>query len=182
MKKMLCITLVLFCFMLNGCGFGFRSKAALPTQLHRIYFSCKKQNDRLAINLKELFQSMRVTLEKNNADAPFSIMLSNNYFTYSRPTIINATQLTTISFKKSAMISIINNKNHQTIISRSFTASQSLTLNANQIYTVNANDIMQEQLNREMISLIYYWLTSSNTKAALHDANNVKTVTHSTEK
>jgi len=167
MKKLLSISLILFCFLISGCGFHLRSKADFPIELNTIYLSSDKAYSTLAIDLTALFQSMDTRLVKNQSNAPFSVVIANNYFTYSRPAIIDATQLTTIGFMKRATISIINNKNHKVIATQSFTTAQSLTLNSNQIYTVNSNDIMQQQLNREMVSLIYYWLISSHTKAAL---------------
>lgn len=178
MKKIFCLTLILFCFLISSCAFQLRSKADFPTELNTVYLSSDKAYSILAIDMTTLFQSMDTRLVKNQAEAPFSVVISNNYFTYSRPAIIDATQLTTIGFMKRATISIINNKTHKLVTMQSFTTAQSLTLNANQIYTVNSNDIMQQQLNHEMVSLIYYWLISSHTKAALHDANNVKTTTH----
>lgn len=119
---------------------------------------------------------MHVQLVKQKTEAPFSILVSNDHFIYGRPQIVNGALPTSLNFSQSATVDIENNKNNNIIASQSFLTSQSLTLNANQMYTANANALMQQEMNRDLASLIYYWLISSNTKVVLHHANNIKTI------
>ena len=155
-----------------------RSINTFPDELKPVYFSSVKPYSILSNQLNELFQSMDIPLEKQASKAPFSIIVSYDNFSYSLPDIVDSTLPTNINYSQSSTISIINNRTHATVITTSFTTTQSVTINANQIYTSNANDLVKQSLNRQMVSLIYYWLISSKTKAALHDATITKTTQH----
>lgn len=172
------IALILFCMLCSGCGFQVRSKDDFPKELNTVYFSSGKPYSVLSEQLNELFQSMDVRLAKTRSDARFSIILSHDNFSYSRPDMVNTTLPTNLNFMQSATLIIINNKTNTMIGSRSFSTSQSLTLNANQIYTNNANHLIQYELNRQIVSMIYYWLISKNTKDALHDTTISQTTRH----
>ena len=172
------ISVILCCILISGCGFQLRSKANFPRELNTVYFTAAKPYSPLSVQLNDLFQSMGVHIVKSKSNARFSILISHDNFAYSRPDIVNATLPTSINFIQSATITIVDNKNNKTIVSRSFSTAQSLTLNANQIYTSNANDLIQHELNREIVSVIYYWLVSKNTKDALNHANIVQTARH----
>ena len=176
MKKIIALSIVLFCFICSGCGFHLRSESSIPSELKNIYFSSTRPYSTLSLQMYTLFRSMDMHLVKNQADARFSIFVTRDNFSYSRPDIVDTTLPTTISFLHSATITIKDNKFKDTVASQSFTATQTLTLNVNQIYTANSNDLIKQQLNRRISYLIYYWLISKNTKMALHDASHTKSI------
>src|SRR3990167_647377 len=161
MKKIIALTILLFCFVCSGCGFHMRSDSEFPDQLQTIYFSSTKPYGELSTQLNNLFHAMNIRVVKKQSAARFSILVSKNKFIYSRPDIVDTTLPTSINFVSFASVTILDNQNKKAVISNSFTATQSLTLNVNQIYTTNSNTLIKQQLNRKIAYLIYYWLTSS---------------------
>lgn len=178
MKKILVIVIGLCCAILSGCEFHMRSAASFPSELHTLYFSTDKPYSALSIQLKELLHSMQVHITNKQSNARFSLIISNDTFSYSRPEIVDTTLPTSITFVHSVTVSIRDNTSNTIITSESFSASQILVLNVNQIYTANANELVKQQLNRRIASLIYYWLRSINTKTALKHANNANSTQH----
>lgn len=159
-----------FCLMCVSCGFQLRSATALPVELNHIYFSTDKPYSSLATQLKLLLQQPFNRLVKKQSGARFSVVVSNDIYSYSRPDVVNASLPTTLNFLQTATISINDNITHKTIASQVFRTGQSLTLNANQIYTADNSDFIRQELVHTMVSLIYFWLISSNTQDALHHA------------
>lgn len=177
-KRTAIIIVILFCILSAGCGFKPRSKSDFPAQLNTIYFSGEKPYSILSEQLHNLFQSVGVRLVKTKTNAHFSIFLSHDNFVYSRPDIVNTTLPTNLNFMQSATVTIFDNRNNSILSTKSFSTSQSLTLNTNQIYTNNANNLIQHELNRQIVSMIYYWLISKNTKDVLSHAVITQTTRH----
>lgn len=163
--KRLFITMI--CLLMTGCAFHARSKSMMATELYQVYFVPEKPYSELSTQLKNLFNSLGIKLVKNKSQAPFSIVVSNDLFSYSRPDIVDASLPTTLNFSQTAFVEIHNNQSHKIVASREFNTDESLTLNANQIYTSDANSLIREKLNRRILSLIYYWLISSQTKESI---------------
>lgn len=170
--------LALLCFFCSGCAFHLRSKSDFPKTLSWLYFSSEKPYSVLSTQLTNLFQSMDVHLVKNPSAAPFTLLVTHDHFSYSRPDIVNTSLPTNINFLQTATVTLKNNQNNAPVISRSFSATESLTLNANQIYTNNANGLIKQALNRRVVSLIYYWLVSTNTTELLNHATISQTARH----
>lgn len=169
-KKIALASIILICILCSGCGFQMRTASSLPQSLHSAYFSTEKRYSLLSIAMNQLFHSMNICNGKSGMRSGFTVSLSHDYFTHSEPDIVDTTLPSYIDYSQSALISIIDNTTHQVIASKSFTTTQSLTLNANQIYTNTKDNLIREQINHEMISLIYYWLSSTQVKAALQHA------------
>ena len=176
MKKI--FLLVVLCLVITGCYFHPRSPADFPPQLKTVYFAPERQFSTLAIQLRALLKSMNVTCVKNPADANYTLKITHDYFSYSRADVVDATLPSTMSFTQTANISVIDNRSTKVLAKQTFNTSNTVVLNANQVYTANSNDLIRQELNHNLISLIYYWLISTNTKNAIANANNAKTVTH----
>ena len=157
MKQLL---VIIFALLITACGFHLRSPADFPSELHYVYFTSVAPYSSLSAEMRALLKSMNVVLTKNKNEAPYTIHISEDAFTDTRPAVIDATLPTTIAFTKTACINIIDNHTKKIILTRTLSPSASITLNANQIYSDNANDMIKQTLNRELISLIYYWLVS----------------------
>jgi len=171
MKKSIFFCILLFCFLSSGCAFHLRSRANFPPQLMRVYFSSERPYSVLTTQLTTLFQSMDIQLVKSPSQAALSILISDDVFTYSRPDIVDTTLPTSINFSQIATVRIEDNKDKAILATQAFGTSKSLMLNPNQIYTANANDLIKQELNRRLVSLIYYWITSTNTKDVLKYAS-----------
>jgi len=166
---------LLFCLINNGCRFQLRDKSALPAQLHRLYLAAEKPYSPLSVRLKATLCAIGVDIVKQPDHAPFSLVVSDDVFSGTQPQPVNASLPTSITYAQHAIISIKDNCHQTIVISKKFVESRSLTLNANQIYTSNFESLMRTELNNEMESLIYYWLTSTNMKNALRHANITRT-------
>ena len=165
MKRL--FTLILICLTLAGCGFHLRAASDFPSQLKQLYFSSTSAYSRLSVELLALFQAAQVQIVKKPSQARFSFVVTLDHFSFTRPDIVNLSLPTNINFIQSANIEIRDNFTHQVIASNYFEVARSLTLNASQIYTATSNDAVRQELNRELATLIYYWLTSTNVKKAL---------------
>lgn len=177
MKRVTILFLILFCVLSASCAFHLRSKSMISSELYQFYFSPEKPYSELTTQLKSLFRSLSLMIVKNKSQARFSLIVSNDLFSYSRPAVVDASLPTTLNFAQTAHIEIQDNHMHQSVASQEFSVTQSLTLNANQIYTADANNLIRQELNRQIVLLVYYWLMSSQTKDAIH-ASIAKTTRH----
>lgn len=153
--------------ILIACSFEPRSAKLFPTALRTVYFSSSKPYSPLSTGLHALFKNMHATLVKNQDQAHFSVMVTGDSFTYSRPETVNSSLPSQLNYSQTAKVSIVDNQTSKALLHKNFKTADSLTLNANQIYTDNANALIQAELNRRLVSLIYYWLTSQDVKKAL---------------
>src|SRR3990167_2016658 len=119
--------IIFLTLLLCSCAFTPRSASSFPDELKPVYFSSVKPYSKLSNELNMLFQSMNITLVKQKSAAPFSIIVSYDNFSYSRPDIVDSTLPTNINYSQSCTISVVNNKNKKTVISDSFTTTQSVT-------------------------------------------------------
>ena len=170
MKKIALLLIMGFCFLSAGCAFQLRSKSMISSELYQLYFLPEKPYSELSTQLNTLFRSLGIVLVKKESQAHFSLIITNDLFSYSRPDVIDASLPATLNFLQSAHVEIRDIRTHKMVAAQEFTVNHSLTLNANQIYTADANDLIREKLNREIVSLIYYWLISSQTKDSIHHA------------
>lgn len=170
MKKHIALFLLLALSLLNGCGFHLRGTSSTPPELQQVYFSTNTPDSPLSTGLRRLLKAMHSNVVKNVAQAPFSIMLSRDKFSYGRPDIVNTTLTSYMNYMQTATIVIINNQTHKIAITKDFSLTQSLTLNVNQIYTTDRNELIQREFSKEMTLLIYYWLISTQTTKALQHA------------
>lgn len=178
MKKLL--LMLLLCTGISGCYFHPRSPADFPTQLKPLYFAPERDYSTLAIQLRALFNSMNAAQVKNASLAVYTVKITHDYFSFSRADVVDATLPSTMLFTQTATVSVIDNHSNKVLAKQTFTTSNSVTLNANQVYTANSNDLIRQELNHNLISLIYYWLISTNTKNAIAtNANHPKTASHS---
>src|SRR3990167_8139063 len=122
-KHITTIVVILFCILSSGCAFHLRSKSEFPKELGTIYFSSERPYSPLSEQLNELFRSLHIRLAKTKSNARFSIIISHDHFAYSRPDMVNTTLPSNLNFMQSATITIVDNSNHSTIGSKSFSTS-----------------------------------------------------------
>lgn len=175
------VTLIASCLMslsLSGCGFHPRSAQNFPPELKILYFKPERAYSTLAIELNALLKSMNVTFVTKPADADISLKITQDHFSFTQAEIVDATLPSTMTFTQTATLSIVNNKTQAVIATQSFSTTNSLTMNANQVYSAGANDLIRQELNHQLISLIYYWLISTNTQDKINHADQPKTAQH----
>src|SRR3990167_6238613 len=147
MKKTITLLLLsLSCLLMSGCGFHLRSTTSTPPELQQVYFSTSTPYSPLSTNLRRLLTTMHIKVVKNVAQAPFSIIISRDRFSYGRPDVVNTTLTSYMNYMQTATVVILNNQTHKIAVRNDFTTTQSLTLNVNQIYTADRNGLVQQEL------------------------------------
>lgn len=170
MKQFVALLMIGLCFLSAGCTFQLRSKAMISSKLYQLYFLPEKPYSELSTQLNTLFRSLGIVLVKKKSQAHFVLVITNDLFSYSRPDVVDASLPATLNFLQTAHVEIRDTHTNKMVAAQEFTVNHILTLNANQIYTSDANDLIREKLNREIVSLVYYWLISSQTKDSIHHA------------
>lgn len=128
-----------------------------------------------SIALQNLFDSLKLNYSAQKNNAPFSLEVSDSHFVSSQPNIVNTALPSTMSYSQKLRLSIIRNKTNTSVISQTFSASRSITLNVNQIYTDSDSLSIQQSLNREIANQVYYWLISQKVSDVLAHASKRKT-------
>lgn len=171
-----CILLFLF-LMLTACGFHPRSKADFSPKLYHVYFSGVHAYSPMFTQIQSMLTSMDIDLVKNQREATYTIHISVDDFSSNRADVTNATLPSTMNFTKTTAIDIVDNCTKKIVITKTFSTTQSISLNTNQVYTGSSNGLAQQELDREQVLLIYYWLVSTDIKKALSDDSH-KTAKH----
>jgi len=163
------------CLCLTACYFHPRSLSSYPKSLQTIYLDSEKPYSALTVDLTSLMKSFNTVFVKKPSDTRLTVRITHDYFSYTRAEVLDTTLPSTMSFGQSATVSIIDNQTKKVLETKDFKTATSITLNANQLYTANSNDLIRQQLNRDIVSLIYYWLTSDDLINTINHATNPKT-------
>ncbi len=167
----LCITL-----LISGCGFQLRNSNDIPPKLRTLYFKSTNPYSQLSTRLQNLFKSLDVNLAKSPQNATIGLYVTKSTLTHSNPNIISTSYAQSYAFTLDVSAKLVNNRTGNIIAQQGFTATRSLLLNANQIYTSSSAGRIKRELNRDMTSMFYHWLTSGNIRTAL----NTKDKPHAT--
>ncbi|MCH9743356.1 MAG: hypothetical protein K0U29_00345 [Gammaproteobacteria bacterium] len=122
-------------------------------------------------------QSLGVHLVSSPNKARYGLYFMGSNLTHNQANISNSNQSTSVSFTLTTQIKLTDRNGDALLGPLSFSASSSQTLNADQIYTTTIDSGAKQQLQQNVISSIYYWLTSDEVKQALRQtyANKHKT-------
>ncbi len=165
------LIIMVLALSLAGCGFRPRSAAAIPAQLHHVYLSTKNPYSAFATQLKAMLRSLKITLAASEHNAPYTIEISHYKFSQNQPHITTTSLAVTFTYSIQLEISILN---HGKIIvgPKSLGASRSIVQNASQVYTPGTATLAKQELRRDLISQIYYFLVSEDTLCGLNKRPN----------
>lgn len=170
MKLLIRLLLALFCSLMllmnSGCGFHLRGTQNLPPQLHTLYLDIEKPDSPFSQDVRTLLLSLHIVLTATPAQAPYILKISYQ-FTHSTPTITSSTQTVAYAFRLFVMAHIENNQGKMIVPPKAIHLTHSLMMNSNEIYIPNTATFVEEELDRDAINLIYFWLTNLNTHLAL---------------
>ena len=172
MKKIrLTLIILLLVTALTGCGFRPRSAADIPPQLHPVYLSTRNPYSAFTTELRAMFKSLHIGLAKSRFSAPYTIKISHYRFTQSNSTITTTTLAVTFTYETTLDISILDPTGKRIAGPKTVSAVRSLVQTASQVYTPGSVTLVKQELRPDVISHIYYFLVSGDTKTALDKFN-----------
>ena len=160
------IGLISFIFLLTGCGFHLRNATNMPPQLKTLYLNVDKPDTPFNQALRHLLLSLNVNLTQKASEAPLQLKVTYD-FTHSTPEIVSSTQTVTYVYTLQVEASVLNSKGVIVVPVHVIVLSQTQAMNTTQIYTPNTASIVENELERDTINLLYFWLTNTATKTAL---------------
>lgn len=166
MKRKLIIILLStsLALLLTGCGFKPRSPEDVPPALRVLYLDSPNPYAPLTVQLERALKALKVRFVNSPHEAPVTLRIVSNAFTYTLPNIVNSGMAYTYSYRLFVTYELENAKGTIIYGPRRINISRSLLQNANQLYTPNATQLMKQEVTRTTVLLIYYDLISYHKK------------------
>lgn len=164
------IFLSLITVILAGCstqGWHLRNAEKVPPQLNLIYLDPDGASGRFITELTHQLQSIGISLTAQPQAAPLILRIYQYSFVHNNPALSTTNVGITYTYTLSFMIEIIDNANKVIVPPFFISTSRDITINTNQIFTINSSTLFQQELQRDSINLVYYWLTDNNTRRLL---------------
>jgi len=158
---------------LTGCAFRQHKASNIPLPLHHIYLETKNPYSVFTTQFTSMLRSLNITLANTHHTAPYTIKISTYNFSKNTPAITTTTLIVTSTYTLSLNISILDKSGKMIIGPKSLRASQSTVQSASQVYTPGTATLAKQALRRDIISQIYYFLISENTRRALDKNSHV---------
>jgi len=169
LKKTTWIALLLLSLLLlSGCGFQPRQASDVPPQLHTLTLQSSKPYGNLTTQVKAMLRSLDITLVKRHEQSPYTLHIISITFSQSNPPITTTSLATTETYSLTVNIKLTSRSGKMIIPEKMISASRSISQNASQVYTPGAATLAKQELQRDVISKLYYLLTSNNTRKALN--------------
>lgn len=168
MKRL--IVILLSTLLLSSCGFHPRRAADIPAQLRTLYIQTKMPYSEFITRLKDMLQALDIRLTKYSNQAPYTLEIDSIHFQQSNPAITTTSLAVTITYSLSIKVSLTSKSGKKIISERALSASRSLSQNPSQVYTPGTATLAKQELRRDVISQLFYLLTSNETKNALDHA------------
>lgn len=170
MKKILRTIVIFSCFTLTmlttNCGFHFRGTQTLPPELHTLYLDIDKPDAPFSQAVRALLLSLHIHLVSSANKASYILQMSYE-FTHSIPNITSSNQTVSYNFKLRVTACILDNQGKIVVPKKKIGVAHSLLVNSNQIYMPNTATFVEEEIGRDAINLLYFWLTNKETHQAL---------------
>jgi len=163
--RILCVIALIL--SLAGCGFRKRSADDIPPQLHHVYLDTTNPYSVFTTQFASMLKALNITLDKTHDTAPYTIKISGYKFLQSNPAITTTSLAATFTYSLDLDVSILSRSGKIIAGPKSLAASRSIVQIASQVYTPGTATLAKQELRRDMISQIYYFLISENTRHAL---------------
>lgn len=168
MKKLIGILLVfVILFGCTACYWHLRNPDEVPPQLKVLSLSAENVESHFNLQLINLLKSMDIILVQKPQTARFTLHVYNYSLTHDSPPVASTNVAITYTYTLVVTVSITDPLGNIVVPPHVIVTTRSVTVNTNQIFTINATTVFQEELQREAISLLYYWLTSDQTSHLL---------------
>lgn len=174
MKQLKSIKLIVIAMLLTlvctSCHWQLRSPNEVPPQLKVLYLDAGSVESHFLVKLKNLLESMHIQKVAHPTLAPFALRVSNYSLVRNNPSVSTTNVAITYIFTLQVTVAILGTDGHIIVPPRQIVATRNITVNVNQIFTINSTNLFQQELQREVINLMYYWLTSESTQRLLVSA------------
>lgn len=167
MKKTFLILLISLSLFCSGCGWQLRNAHEVPAQIKSLYLDNETYDSHFNAALLALLSSMQVHLAAQPSAAPFTLVVTRYTFSHTNPAISTTNVAITYTYTMSVTLAITDAKGKVLVPAKQITASRDITVNTNQIFTINSTTLFKEELQRDIINIVYYWLTSAQTQKLL---------------
>lgn len=173
MKLMRIFLIFILSFFLASCGFQLRSADTLPPILHCLYLESSNPYSVFHSLLAENLRGLHVTVVDLPSQAPITLVIIANELSHNDPGVVSSNMAIPYTFTLHTVIALETPKGAIITGPASFSTSRTIVLNSNQIINSSIGLPAQQDLMRNNIQKIYFWLISQDTKNALgHYANH----------
>ena len=175
--------LVLLSVCCTGCFWYWhlRNPSETPPQLKVLYLNAETVDSHFKVQLQNLLESMRITQVKNRQAAPYTLHAFAYSLAHDNPPVASTNVAITYTYTLSVTVSVENAAGVVIVPAHTIVTTREITVNVNQIFTINSTSVFQQDLQREAINLIYYWLTSDQTRKLLSQPTPQPRTTHAIE-
>jgi LPS-assembly lipoprotein len=161
MKRFLLSGLILLLMLCcSGCYWHLRNPQEVPPQLKVLYLRAETVDSHFNLHLVNLLRSMKIELAKTPGAAPLTLHAYKYRLWHNNPPVSSTNVAITYMYILTVTVSVTDAQGKIVLPPRAISVSRSVTIQTNQIFTINSTSVFQEELQREAINLIYYWLIS----------------------
>lgn len=181
MKWGLLLVLINLSLLTGGCYWHLRNANEIPPQLKVIYLDAEYLENRFDAQLLDLLRALRITLAPKPQAAPYTLHVFDYSLQHNNPVVSSTNVAITYVYTLAVTVSITGANGRIIVPPHQIRATRSIIVNTNQIFTVNSTSVFEQDLQREGINLIYYWLTSAQIRKRLNPPlNNTTGPPHAT--
>jgi LPS-assembly lipoprotein len=179
MKNIGFIAVVFLGLILTACGFHLRNAEHFPPALRVLYLESENPYSLLHSQLAGNLRALNVRLVSSPSQAPITLLILKSELVHSNPSILSTNMAVPYTFTQITVVELLH---HGQIIAgpQTLSASRTIVLNSNQILNSSIGTSARQEIIRDTISKLYFWLTSRNTQQALTHYANHRTRTQTT--
>lgn len=123
-----------------------------------MYVDAPNLNTNFVTQLKNQFQSVGIQLTPTLQQAPVSLRILDLHYFHNNPNIVTNSFAVAYTYTLSITVQLFDAQGRSIAGPKTFSASESITLSTNQVLIPGAYTVTRQQLQREVITLVYYWV------------------------
>ena len=159
-------TLLCVAALLSGCGFHLRNASSIPPQLQTITLTTSNPYSQFSRKIRNQLLALDISLKPTPNPQTYTLNITNESMTHTTPSLSSSstTATYTYTFKVSASLT----QNDKSIIpTKTFSSSKSVTQQASNSTITTVPASITTELQENVLSQIFMWLTDGNTKDTL---------------
>lgn len=157
-----CGVVLILAFTLNACGLHLRDGSAIPPPLRVMHLDTTDSYSAFTEMLKSNLAAWHIQLVSKQR-APITLRLLSITFHNDNPRFSSTTIALNIHYYFTVQAQLVSAKNKTLIPVKTFEAVRTVTLNTNDVLTQDAASLVINELYRDIINQIYFWLVAQNT-------------------
>lgn len=173
MTKLFLICVLFLTLCCTGCYWRLRNPSEVPPQLKVCYLDAKNLDNHFNLQLLNLLESMKISLVKAPQMAALTLRVYDYHLKHNTPPASSTNIAITYTYTLTVAASITDSHGRVVVPPHIFTTSRDVTVNTSQLFAINSTTIFEQELQRETITLIYYWMTSDKTHKLLSHSGRV---------